>query len=321
MSQNAKVPQELWASYVVEKLWKENPHLALCYDESSFVKGGSVVYIPQAGAKPATQKNRNSYPATATKRADTALVYALDVWTTDPSHLPLAEQLEISYEKTDSVLGDHVSTLIEAAGDELIYNWVRAFKPASNGGVTADNLPASRKVATSGAATAVNPDDGQTGNRKAVHYRDVQKVQSMMNKDNVSKIDRYALFESYMYQQFIDSLTENQMAAFQKSADLEKGIVGTFAGFKFLDRSSVLAFTSAGEAVMPGEALNADDNLGCLFWQKNSVTKAMGETQMFDDKGNPLYYGDVFSTLLKMGGRCRREDWKGVVAIVQAPTA
>lgn len=318
MAQNPKVPQEFWAQYVVEKLWKENPHLALCYDESSFVTGGSVVYIPQAGAKPATQRNRSVYPATATKRADTALVYALDVWTTDPSHLPLAEQLELSYQKTDSVLGDHVSTLIEAVGDELLYNWIRAFKPAVGGGVTADNLPASKKIPTSGAASAVNSVDGQTGTRKALSYKDLQTAQAMMNKDNVAKGERYAMLESYMFQQFLDSLSANQMAAFQGSADLKKGVVGEFAGFKILDRSSVLAFTSAGVAVAPGEALGATDNLGCLLWQKNSVTKAMGDTHLFDDKGNPLYYGDVYSTLLKMGGRCRREDWKGVISIVQS---
>jgi len=291
--------------------------LALCYDESAFVKGGAVVYIPQSGAKPATQKNRNTYPANATKRADTALVYALDVWTTDPSHLPLAETLEISYDKTDSVLGDHVSTLIEAAGDEIIYNWVRAFKPANNGGVIADNLPASKIVYTSGKLEDVNPVDGQTGQRNAVTADDVDLVQAMMNKDNVPKTERYALMESYMYKQFIKSLSQNQMSAFQGGADLEKGIVGMYAGFKFLDRSSVLAFSVTGEARIPGEALDGNDNLGCFFWQKNSVTKAMGETHMFDDKGNPLYYGDVFSTLLKFGGRCRREDWKGVAAIVQ----
>lgn len=318
MAQNPKVPQEFWAQYVVEKLWKENPHLALCYDESSFVTGGSVVYIPQAGAKPATQRNRSVYPATATKRADTALVYALDVWTTDPSHLPLAEQLELSYQKTDSVLGDHVSTLIEAVGDEILYNWIRAFKPAVGGGVIADNLPASKKIPTSGAAAAVNSVDGQTGTRKALSYKDLQTAQAMMNKDNVSKGERYAMLESYMFQQFLDSLSSNQMAAFQGSADLKKGVVGEFAGFKILDRSSVLAFTSGGVAVSPGEALGATDNLGCLLWQKNSVTKAMGDTHLFDDKGNPLYYGDVYSTLLKMGGRCRREDWKGVISIVQA---
>lgn len=318
MAQNAKVPQELWASYVVEKLWKENPHLALCFDESKFVKGGSIVYVPQAGASPQTQKNRSVYPATAVKRNDTAVMYALDVWTTDPAHLPLTEQLEISYEKTDSVLSDHVNTLIEAAGDEILYSWVKSFKPTTGGGVAVDNLPASRKILTTGSATDVNPDDGQTGTRKGLHYKDLQKGQAMMNKDKVAKTERYAMLESYMYQQFLDSLSDNQMAAFQGAADLKKGIVGEFAGFKILDRSSVLAFNSAGAAVEPGEALGATDNLGCLLWQKNSVTKAMGDTHLFDDKGNPLYYGDIYSALLKLGGRCRREDWKGVISIVQA---
>lgn len=318
MAQNPKVPQELWASYIIEKLWKENPHLALCYDESQFVTGGSVVYVPQAGAKPTTVKNRSVFPATAVKRNDTAVLYALDVWTTDPSHLPLADQLEISYQKTDSVLGDHVNTLIEAIGDEMLYNWVRAFKPAAGGGTTADNLPASKKIGTTGEATAVNPVDGQTGTRKALTYADLDAAQAMMNKDNVQKTERYAMLESYMYKQFVNSLSTNQMAAFQQSADLAKGIVGEYAGFKILERSNVLSFTTAGVVNAPGAALAATDNLACLLWQKNSVTKAIGETKLFDDKGNPLYYGDVYSALLKAGGRCRREDWKGVIAIVQS---
>ena len=54
--QNAKVPQEFWSSYIVEKLRKDNPHINLCYDESQFVKGGAVVYIPQAGTSPSNGK-------------------------------------------------------------------------------------------------------------------------------------------------------------------------------------------------------------------------------------------------------------------------
>lgn len=318
---NPKVPQELWASYIVEKLWKTNPHMNLCYDESQFVKGGSVVYLPQAGAKPTVVKNRNTFPATAVQRGDTAVLYALDVWTTDPTHIPLADQLEISYEKTDSVLGDHVNGLAEAIGDELIYRWTLGVKPAVGGGTTSTTLPVARQIATTGAAVAVNAEDGQTGTRKAFSYTELQTAQARMNKDNVPKENRFAMLESYMLQQLIDSLSANQMAAFQQSADLAKGIVGTFAGFQILERSSVLAFTAAGVPVAPGTALAATDNLAAICWQKDSVTKASGDTQLFQDTDNPLYYGDIYSGLLKMGGRCRREDWKGVLAIVQAASA
>jgi hypothetical protein len=50
---------------------------------------------------------------------------------------------------------------------------------------------------------------------------------------------------------------------------------------------------------------------------KESVTKAIGDTKLFQDMDTPLYYGDIHSGLVKMGGRCRREDWKGIAVIVQ----
>lgn len=315
---NPKIPQEFWASYIIEKLRKTNPHIAYCFDESKFIMGGSVVYIPQAGAKPSVVKNRSFGAATAVQRGDTAISYVLDVFTTDPTALLTSEKLEISYEKQDSLLADHTDTLAETIGDELIYNWVRGLKPAVGGGVTVEFLPAGRQIPTSGAATAVNADDGQTGTRKAMTYKEVQKMQAKFNKDNVPKPNRYAMLESYMQQEFIDSLSANQMAAFQATADLANGVVGKFAGFTFLERSSVVALTSAGVFRLPGEALAATDNLASIFWHKDSVTKSLGDTKLFQDFENPLYYGDIHSGLVKMGGRCRREDWKGIGLVVQS---
>lgn len=318
---NPKVPQELWNSYIVEKLRKTNPHIMLCSDESQHIMGGAIVYIPQAGAKPTVVKNRGFGAATAVQRADTAVMYALDVFTTDPTALLRAEAMELSYEKMDSLLADHTDTLAEAIGDELTYTWIRGVKPAVGGGTTVEFIPAGRRIATTGANTSVNPEDGQTGTRKAMTYKEVQAMQAKFNKDNVPKTDRYAMLESYMQQEFLDSLSANQMAAFQASADLANGIVGKFAGFTILERSSVLALTTGGVFRVPGEAIAATDNLASIFWQKQSVTKALGSTELFQDFGNPLYYGDIHSGLVKMGGRCKREDWKGIGLIVQAPTA
>lgn len=318
---NPKIPQEFWSSYIVEKLRRTNPHIALCFDESKYVKGGSIVYIPQAGAKPTVVKNRAFGAATAVQRGDTAIMYALDVFTTDPTAITTSEAMEISYEKTDSVLADHTDTLAESIGDELTYNWVRGVKPAAGGGTTVEFLPTGRRILTVGTATDVNPEDGQTGQRKAMTYKEAQAMQSKFNKDGVPTNDRYAMLESYMYQEFIDSMSDNQMASFQKSADLANGIIGKFAGFSFLERSSVLAIQADGTFRLPGEALGATDNLASIFWQKQSVTKSLGDTKLFQDMDNPLYYGDIHSGLVKMGGRCRREDWKGVGVVVQAATA
>jgi len=311
------IPVEVFQNYIIEKLRRTNPHLQHATDESSMVLGGSVVHIPQAGASPEVVKNRSTFPATAIRRGDTFITYALDVFSTDPTHVSWHEKNEISYDLTDSVLNDHVNTLVETVGDNMIYNWVKGLKQSS-GSFVADVIPASARIKTSGAATAVNPEDGQVGNRKAFSYKELQAAQAKMNKAGVAKEDRYAMIESYQYQQFIDSLSANQMAAFQASADLKNGIVGRFAGFDVMERSFVLAFDDSNALIAPGEALGEDDNLASLCWQKGSVAKAEGDMKPFQNVDDPQYYGDIFSALVKMGGRCRRQDWKGIIAIVQA---
>lgn len=310
------IPVEVFASYIVEKLRKENPHFEAAVDESDFVLGGSVVHIPQAGNSPAVVKNRKTFPAVVVQRGDTSVTYPLDVYTTDPILVSWQEAHEVSYDKTDSVLSDHVATLIEAVGDNLPYTWVKGLK--YNGTTfVADEIPASAKITTTGAATPVNPSDGQTGNRKAFTYKELQTAQAKMNKDGVPKKDRYAMLESYMHQQFLDSLSANQMAAFQATADLSQGICGEFAGFKIMERSTVLSFSQAGVLNVPGAALQATDNLASLCWQKRSVAKAKGDIVPFQNESDAMYYGDILSALVKMGGRCRRASWKGIIAIVQ----
>ena len=305
------IPVQVFRDYIIEKLRKVNPFLVFAIIETSFVLGGAVVHIPNAGASPTVVKNRSSFPAAAVQRTDSFVTYALDVFTTTPTFVTWHEENEISYDKTDSVLNDHVLTLMEAVGDDILYKWVTGIKADG----TADVIPAANIIKTSGAAVAAT-EEGQTGYRKAFTYDDLLTAQSMMNKMSVPKTDRYALLESYQYKQLIDSLSSNQMAAFQHAADLENGVVGKLAGFNIMERASVLAF-NGNTPIAPGTALSAASNIGALCWQKDSVALALGEIKPFQDDDNPLYYGDVFSAAVKAGGRCRRQDWKGVIAIVQ----
>lgn len=309
------IPVQVFRDYIVEKLRKVNPFLAFAIIETAFVLGGAVVHIPNAGASPTVVKNRSTFPATAVQRTDSFVTYSLNVFTTTPTFVTWHEENEISYDKTDSVLNDHVQTLMEAVGDDILYAWVTGLKADG----TADTIPAANIIHTTGSAVA-STEDGQTGNRKAFTYADLAKAQAMMNKMNVPKTDRYALLESYQYQQLIDSLSSNQMAAFQQTADIANGIVGKLAGFNIMERSSVLAF-NGNTPIAPGTALSAASNLGALCWQKDSVALALGDIKPFQDDDNPQYYGDIFSAAVKAGGRCRRQDWAGVIAIVQDAAA
>lgn len=307
------IASEVFANYIVEKLRRSNPHIGLAADESQYVKAGAVVHIPQAGNPPAVEKNRSTYPAVATRRGDTSVTYALDSFTTEPVHVAWSEQAEISYDKTDSVLGDLVATLMETVGDNIIYDWVAGLK---NKGAATDVIPAANILITAGTSDAFELAPGITVQRNAFSYKDLENAQYLMNHQNVPKQGRYALLESKMYQQLLDSLSANQMAAFQAAADLKNGICGRLFGFDILERSAVLNFVSTTTPVVPGTEIVNTMNPAALCWQKDCVAIAKGDIMPYQDLGNPLYYGDIFSAEVKMGGRAKRSGYEGVVAII-----
>ena len=294
---------ETWANYIIARFWKDNSFLKNAYNDSQYVLQGRIVHIPQIGSKPVVVKNRTVFPATAVRRTDTDVLYSLDEYTTDPTHIPNIDAIHLSYDKQDSVLGDHMTTITETVADDMLIKW------AANATV----------FDTTGgpAAGTVAPITGQTGTRLGMHHKDLQKLMIRMNVDGCPKTGRFAMIDDNMYEFFYDSLSENAAKDFSRYADAENGVVGRLHGFNITTRTSVLAATSANAVKALGAALAATDNLASFAWQKDSVAFAIGDTKLFQDKDSALYYGDVHSSLVMAGGRVRREDGKGVYMITQ----
>jgi hypothetical protein len=294
---------EVWARYIIERFWKDNSFLKFAKDDSDYVTQGRIVHIPQPGSKPVVVKNRSSFPATAVRRTDTEVLYSLDEYTTDPTHIPNIDAIHLSYNKQDNVLGDHMSTLTETVADDMIIKW------GANATV----------VKTTGGA--IGPVTGQTGNRKAFIEADLKNLMIKMNVDNVPKQNRYIMIDDNMYGAFYDSLGQTNAKDFSRYADAENGVIGKLHSFSIMTRSSVLALTSADAVKALGASLGATDNLASLAWHKDSVAFAIGDTKLFQDLNNPLYYGDIHSLLLMAGGRVRRGDSKGIYAVTQDAAA
>ena len=77
----------------------------------------------------------------------------------------------------------------------------------------------------------------------------------------------------------------------------------------------------AAEAIEAGGAVDNTCCLYGLFWQESMVARAMGDTKMFSNAGNPTYYGDIYSFMQRLGGRTRRMDGKGVLGLIQVYSA
>lgn len=297
---------EMWRPDIVESLFKANPHARHAFNADEYVVGGAVVHIPQSGAGATVERNRSVLPAPIVKRTDTDIVYPLEEYTTDPRLITDIDKKELSYDKRMSVISEETGALLEFVGDDLAYKWAK-------------NVPSAGKlVSTGGNATATAP--GANGNRKILTEADIRKARALLSSQNVPQENRFMMLSPNVLDMLMSD--NNLKYAFQQVVDLPEGVIGRLYGFNILERSSLViqgAGGLSGTVKLPEAASASDDDECVLFWQQNMVERAMGTVTIFDNPNRAEYYGDIVSFLVRMGGRNRRTDNKGVGLIVLAP--
>ncbi len=318
---NMAVTPEIWTDYIVGNLFKDNEFLLSSVDESQYVIGVGVVHIPQAGSPSGVQRNRKTLPATITRRKDIDVTYVLDEFTTDPRFIPNIDTAELSYDKMDSCMSEDMSYLKQFIAEAMLYNWRPDYFLKTSGDT---------KTATVG-----------TGNRKAICVEDFIKAKEQMNKWGIPKSDRFVILSTNLKGQLVRELKANANRDYSVIYNPTTGELDKLEGFKIYERQNTLIasvatmtegsnklwqWTTTDLTYTPedivdieaGEKAFATTSVEiALFWQKNHVARALGETKMFDDMGNPQYYGDIYSFLQRAGGRKKRGDGKGVLGIIQ----
>lgn len=293
--------REIWQALIVEGLFADNSFMSKAVNDDQYVNMGKKVHIPNAGAPSNVEINRSSVPATVKQRTDVDVEYTLDELTTDPIHIPYADTVELSYSKRNSVISQDRLKLMDAAAVNMLYKW----------DPTSTNF-----VRTTGSAVLAHTPSA-TGNRKALTKADVLALMTKFNQDDVPEEGRYLLLDSVMYAQLLNDLSEADKWSFLQSANMQQGTLGKLYGFNIMQRSKVLRYATGGTLSKWETSGQETDNAAALAWQTNSLSRALGEVKVFDSTDNPLYYGDIYSFLVRVGGAIRRNDKKGVYALVQ----
>jgi hypothetical protein len=296
--------KQIWLTTIQENFFPNDSFATKSVDDSAFVDN-KTVHVPNAGAPSGVVINRAELPASVSRRTDNDLTYDIDELTTNPIHIPNVDTVELSYDKRQSVLYNDRSQLQKEACQNLLYRW-------GTGATTVVTTGEARMAHTS--ATAI-------GNRRKITKTDVLGIATQFNMDDVPATGRYLLLDAAMYADLLADLTDKELSAFLASADAQRGVLGMLYGFEVMQRSKVLR-TTAGKGVAKWTDEDAASELAAgLAWQQSCVSRAIGEVKMFDSLDNPLYYGDIYSFLLRAGGEKRRYDKKGVALVVEDTAA
>lgn len=306
---------EIWAKAIQEKLHEDNSFLNhIASVSESNILNGKVVHLPQAGEPSKVVKNRSTLPAVVKLRQDTEILYSIDEYTTDPVRIPHADTVELSYDKRRSVLDQDIANLSEEVAEGMLTNMV--VSPVGDNNA----LPKTHILETTGEAVSATADSA-TGNRKAFALTDLQKMQTFMRKQKAwSEGNMYALLPAEAVAQLFPANSQLTATYMQATSEAERriGILYKVQGWNILVRSSVYTLGADKSFKAFGAIGTATDCEGALFWNKNMAEKAIGATKAFENIGDPTYYGDIYSFLVRVGGRARRKGYEGVAVLKQA---
>jgi hypothetical protein len=303
--------KEIWVSDVQEALNRNADFLPYSVDHSAYIAFGTV-HVPQSGSNPTVVKNPATFPLSINERTDTDRTYSLNQFALEPVLITNLDELQISYDKRQSVLGQQITTLTQRIGDEVAISW------SATG--------AANIVSTTGSAVATSLAPGATGTRKAVTLADIASLASKLDKDNVPRQNRKLLMSTDMFWELfaISVVIRASYNGFQNQPNvLANGIVAMLYGFEIMMRPVVSVY--ANTVTTPkafGAATATTDNLACIAFHSTTVARALGSmTPLYDSgsngNGKPEYLGSIFNMEVMLGSAILRADMKGVAALVQ----
>lgn len=301
--------KEIWVADIQEALNRNADFLPYSIDDSAYIAFGTV-HIPQSGGNPTVVKNPATFPLTIGERTDTDRTYSMNQFALEPTLITNLDELQISYDKRQSVLGQQITTLTQRIGDEVAISWTAS---------GSDNI-----VLTTGSASGNALPPSGTGTRKQVAVIDIANLAKKLDKDNVPKMGRKLLMNADMFWELftISDIVRASYNGFKTNA-LETGIVAQLFGFDIMVRPVVSVFTKTGTSAKAfGAAAAADDRLACIAFHTSTVRRALGSmTPLYDSgsngNGKPEYLGSIFNMEVMLGSAIGRTDMKGVAALVQ----
>lgn len=284
--------KQVWINQIKEGFYPERSFLNKVEDFTDLVDN-DMLHFPSAGIDPKVLINNSTYPIKIVGREDEDNAILLDKFETENTLVRRPDAIEYSYDKLDSVIRQHRSTLQTTTARKAAH----AFAPSKDTNETP-------LVLTTGAASR---------GRKRITFEDLLALKERFDDALIPLEDRYII----LHPRHVTDLLLEDVKLFKELTDIKGGEPTKFAGFGCYQFPFMPTYKASGEN-WEKVAYNDEQTqqFSSVAFYAHEVMKADGEIYMYaryddpEERGTVVGFDKRFIALPIRG--------KGVGAIISA---
>lgn len=257
--------KEVWVAQIKEGFYPKGNFLEKSIDFSQFVDNNKI-HIPSAGINPDVLINNNTYPIAIVERDDDDNAIPLDKFETVNTLIRRPEAIEYSYDKLESVIKQHRSTLLKSVSTKAAH----AYAPLQD---TA-NTPV---IMTTG--------DTSDNGRKMITFYDILTMKERFDAAGIPLEDRYMI----LHPKHVTDLLRSDIKIFKELTDLKDGEPFKFAGFGMYQFAFMPHYELKSGALkkVAFSAVPTQNRFASVAFQRDEVMRADGEIHMYSRVDDP----------------------------------
>lgn len=261
--------KQIWIGQIMEGFYPSDDFLSKVTDFSQFVEYDAL-HIASAGVDPKVLVNNSTYPIKVVGREDADQFIQLDKFETENTIVRRPDAIEYSYEKLESVIRQHRSTLRTSVASKAIH----AYAPTSN---TKDTP----LVMTTGATA---------NGRKRMTFEDLLRLKEMFDDALIPLENRYIV----LHPRHVTDLLLEDLKMFKDLTEIQDGEPRKFAGFGVYQFPHMPTYQIDGEtANKVGFDAEKTENFASVAFCASEVMKSDGDIYMYSREDDPEERGTI----------------------------
>ena len=261
--------KQVWINQIKEGFYPDRSFLSKVIDLTGDVDN-DILHFPSSGIDPNVLINNTTYPIAIVGREDQDNEIPLDKFETENTLVRRPDAIEYSYDKLESVIRQHRSTLQASTARKAIH----AFAPSED----TNDTPL---VLTTGATV---------GGRKRMTFDDLLTLKERFDNALIPLEDRYIV----LHPSHVSDLLREDVKLFKELTDIKDGEPIRFAGFGCFHFPYMPTYQAlGGNYEKVSFADQQTQQFASVAFYKHEVMKADGEIYMYARYDDPEERGTI----------------------------